>query len=283
MGKTKEAIMPRLATAGLCLGLSLLLAAARSTAAADDPGDALRRAASAGDLAKVKELLAAGVDVNAANSYGGTALAFAADKGQTAIVELLLERGANANIEDSFYHATPLAWAVNRGHAEIVRLLLAKGAEGEAQALASAAGQGKTAVVKTILDRGKLGPEALSEALAAASQGQRSERAEVVALLEAVGAKPPAAVVVDPAVLKTYEGTFDGEGFSLKVAMKEGKLTMSVDGGNARTLAPIDPVTFRVEEAPGLKIAFQVEAGKVRGLTFDRGGSTTQLTKKETP
>lgn len=193
---------------------------------------------------------------------------------------MLLERGANVNVEDRFYHSTPLAWAVSHGHAEIVRLLLAKGAEGEAQALESAAGAGKTAVVKLLLERGKLGPEALSDALTAASQGGQSE---VVALLEAAGAKPPAPVAVDPAVLKTYEGTFDGEGFSLTVALKEGKLTMSADGGGTLTLAAIDPVTFRVDEVPGLKIAFQVEAGKVRGLTVDRGGSTTPLTRRQTP
>jgi ankyrin repeat protein len=283
-GKTKEPIMPRLARAWLCLAISLLLVAARFAAAAEDPGDALRRAASAGDLAKVKELLAAGVDVNAANAYGGTALAFAADRGHTAVVELLLERGADVNAKDRFYGFTPLAWAASRGHAEIVRLLLAKGAEGEAEALANAAGQGEIAVVKTILERGKLGPEALSEALGAAAQGERSERAaEVIALLEAAGAKPPAPVAVDPAVLKTYEGTFEGEGYSMKVALKDGKLTMSADGGGILTLAPVDPVTFRVEDVPGIKIVFQVEAGKVRGLILDRGGRMTPLTRKETP
>lgn len=271
--------MPKL-VARLCLALSLLIAAAHPGAAAEDPGDSLRRAASAGDLAKVKELLAAGVDVNAANKYGGTALAFASDKGHTAVVDLLLERGANPNTKDTFYQASPLTWAVMHGHADVVRSLLAKGAQEEAQALATAAGEGQSAVVKVILERGKLGPEALTEALATATQ---SEQAEVVALLQAAGAKPAVAVTLDPAVLKTYEGAYDGEGFSMTVAAKDGKLIATSDGGGPITLAAADTVTFRAEEFPGLKVVFQVEEGKVRGMTFHRGERSTPLTKRETP
>ncbi len=270
--------MPKL-LARLCLALSVLIIAAHPGAAADDRGDELRRAASAGDLAKVKELLGAGVDVNAANSYGGTALAFAADKGRTEVVNLLLERGAAVNVKDSFYGATPLTWAVSHGYAEIARALLAKGAEGEVEALMSAAGEGHSGVVKVILERGKLGPETLSEALAAASQ---SKQAEVVALLEAAGAKPPVAATIDPAILASYAGTFDGEGFSLTVTAKDGKLVLTTEGGSF-TFAPVDQVTFRGEEMPALKLVVQVEEGKVRGMTFHRGENTTPLKKRETP
>lgn len=271
--------MPKLRVARYGLALALLLVLSRPGAAQDDPGDALRRAASAGDLAKVQELLAAGVDVNAGNRYGATALAFASDKGHAAVVNLLLERGANPNSKDSFYNAAPLDWAVQRGHAEIVRALLAKGAQGEAGALAAAAVEGKTAIVKVILERGKVGPEALSEALAAASKGQQ---AEIVTLLEAAGAKPPVVVTVDPAVLKTYEGVYEGPRFNITVALKDGKLIGTADGGSL-TLAATDPVTFRAEEFAGIKVTFQVEAGKVTGLTLDQGGSPMLFKKKETP
>jgi len=270
--------MPKL-VAGLCLALSLLFIASSRGATAEDPGDALRRAASAGDLAKVKELLAAGVDVNAANPYGGTALSFAADKGHIAVVDLLLERGANVNVKDSFYSETPLGWAVSHGHADVVRSLLAKGAQGEAEALAAAASQGDSAVVKVILERGKVGAEQLSDALASASQ---NEQPEVVALLQAAGAKPRETVAVDPAVLKSYEGTYDGEGFSLTVTAKDGKLIVASDGGPI-TLAAADQVTFRAEEFAGLKVVFQVEEGKVRGMMVHRGERLTPLTKRVTP
>jgi hypothetical protein len=268
-------MMPKLCAAGICLALSLLLA---TSAVAQDPGDALRRAAGAGDVAKVKELLAAGVDVNAANSYGGTALAFACDKGQTAVVNLLLEHGADINAKDRFYNSTPLTWAVQKGHVEIVRALLAKGAKGEAEALAFAAASGQAGVVKLILERGKVDPEGLSSALVAATQ---EEQKETVALLEAAGAKPPVTAEVDPAVLKSYEGVYEGP-FTATVALKDGKLTATADGGTL-TLQPSDPVTFRAEEFAGIKITFQVEAGKVTGLTIHRGESSTPLKKKETP
>jgi Ankyrin repeats (3 copies) len=277
MNKMKEANMPKLFAAGLYLALSLLLGAPHVAAAADDPGDALRRAATAGDLAKVKELLAAGVDVNAANAYGGTALAFAADKGHTAVVELLLERGADPNSKDRFYNSTPLVWAVTHGHADIVRALLAKGAQGETEALMGAAREGHAGIVKVILERGKVGPEALSEALAVAGQ-----QPEVAALLQAAGAKPPVTVSVDPAILKTYEGVYDGPGFSLTIALKDGKLTGSAEG-ETLTLAAVDPVTFRAEEAPGIKLIFLVEGGKVLGMTLGQGERSTPLKKKETP
>jgi len=89
-------------------------------------------------------------------------------------------------------------------------------------------------------------------------------------------------VNVDPAVLKTYEGVFEGPRFTLTVALKEGKLMAAADG-EALTLAAIDPVTFRAEELAGIKIQFQVEAGKVTGLTLIQGGSPTLFKKKETP
>jgi hypothetical protein len=273
--------MPKLCSMGICLALSLLLATSRPASSADDPGDALRRAASVGDVAKVKELLTAGVDANAANSYGGTALSFAADKGHAEVVKLLLEHGADPNVKDTFYSSTPLTWAVDHGHSEVVRALLEKGAQGEPEALVRAAGSGDTATVKVILERHKVGPEALTDALVAVSK----EKPEIATLLQEAGAKPPAVVNVDPAVLKTYEGTYNAPNFGVTISVREdGKLVgTATDGGGAITLAPVDTVTFRGEEVPGLKVVFKVEAGKVTGLSIDQGGSTIPLTKKETP
>jgi Ankyrin repeats (3 copies)/Domain of unknown function (DUF3471) len=271
--------MLKLRAAGCCLALALLLAPSSPCVAQDDPGDSLRRAASAGDLAKVQELLAAGVDVNAANKYGATALAYASDKGHTEVVKLLLEKGANPNSKDTFYNSTPLNWAVQKGHAEIVRALLEKGAEGEAGALAGAASEGKADIVKVILDRGKLSPEQLGDALEVAT---KEKHAEVVTLLQAAGAKPPVVVTVDPAVLKTYEGVYESPRFNLTIALKDGKLIGTAEG-ESLTLAATDPVTFRTEEVAGIKVTFQVEAGKVTGLSLDQGGSPLLFKKKETP
>ncbi|HET9767542.1 MAG TPA: ankyrin repeat domain-containing protein, partial [Thermoanaerobaculia bacterium] len=271
----------------LSLVLTVLLVASRAAsgaaaggAAAADPGEALRGAASAGDLAKVQELLAAGVDVNAANSYGGTALAFACDRGHAAVVDLLLARGADVDVADRYYHSTPLSWAVERGHAEIVRSLLAKGAKGEAAALAAAAEGGHAAVVEVILERGKVPPEALSDALAAA---RTSEEAEIVALLEKAGAKPHPTVTVDPLVLASYAGAYAGEGLDITVAVNEGKLQLTSDRGMNLTFVAADPSSFRAQDVPGLRISFQVEAGKVTGVILFRGEDATPLQRKPEP
>jgi len=272
-------MLPYLA-ARLCLVAALLLVASRPGVAAEDAGDALRSAASAGDLAKVEALLAAGADVNAANAYGGTALAFAADRGHTAVVDLLLARGADVNVADRYYHGTPLGWAAERGHAEIVRSLLAKGAQGEAEALTSAAGGGRAAVVTVILERGKVGPETLSDALAAAKAG---EEAEIVALLEKAGAKPHPPVTVDPAVLASYAGSYAGEGLDVKVTVSEGKLVFTSDRGMNLTFVAADLLTFRAQDVPGIKISFQVEEGKVKAMTLHRGANTTPLQRKQEP
>ena len=57
----------------------------------------LRKAASAGDAAKVRELLEAGADTE--SEYGTTPLAEAAENGHVEVVRELLEAGANMEAE----------------------------------------------------------------------------------------------------------------------------------------------------------------------------------------
>lgn len=263
-----------------CLVLLLLLTGAAN---AQDPGDELRRAASSGDLATVKELLDQGVDVNAANQYGGTALAFACDKGRTEVVKLLLERGANPNTKDTFYNFTPIGWAAQKGHGEIVRLLVSKGAEADNQTLMMGLFGGHPEVLKVLLENAKFTPEQLSNALAMTQQLEENKE-EMVKLLEAAGAKPPAPAnfQVDAETLKSYEGTYEAEGGgpSAVVALTDGRLTATF-GGQPLTLGAVDKVTFRPEEFPAAKLIFQVQDGKVTGLELDQGGPRTLSLKKK--
>ena len=266
-----------------CLALFLLLTTGVATA--QDPGDELRRAASAGDLAKVKELLDKGVDVNAANQYGGTALAFACDKGRTEVVKLLLERGANPNTKDTFYNFTPIGWAAQKGHGEIIRLLLDKGAEVNDQTLMMGLFGGHPEALKALVEKAKFTPEQLSNALAMTQQLEE-DKEEMAKILEAAGAKPPAPAnfQVDAETLKSYEGTYEAEGGSptAVVALKDGKLSATFGGGQPLTLGAMDKVTFRPEEFPAAKLIFQVQDGKVTGLVLDQGGPrTVSLKKKE--
>ena len=263
---------------GLCLALLLLLAA---SASAQDPGEELRRAAGTGDVAKVKELLDKGIDVNAANTYGATALASAADRGHLEVVKLLLERGANPNTQDTFYKLKPLSWAAQRGHMEIVRLLLDRGATADPELLIGGIYGEQPAIVKLMLEKTKPGEGALTDALAIAEQ---VGNAEIVEILKAAGAKPqaPASFEVDAATLKSYEGTYEGEGgLVMTMAVKDGKLTSTVGGGGMFTLGAVDKVTFRPAEVPGASMVFKVQDGKVVGVDLLQAGTTRSLKKKE--
>lgn len=247
-------------------------------AAGQDKGDELRRAASEGNLARVKELLDAGVDVNAKSNYGGTALAFACDHDHTEVVKLLLERGADPNAKDSFYGATPLAWAST---AEIVRLLLAKGAQGADQTLQGAIFEGNVEVVKAVLETAKPAAEVLSNALAAATEGGKDE---IAALLKAAGAQPPAPAdfAVDAATLATYAGDYEApNGMLLSVTLKDGQLSAAIAGGPTLTLGALDKVTFRPKQFPALKLVFEATEGKVTGLVADDGTAKTPFKRKE--
>ena len=54
------------------------------------------------DLPKVKELIAAGTDVNFQNGYKMTALMTAARRGYLEIVKELVEAGADVNLKDDY-------------------------------------------------------------------------------------------------------------------------------------------------------------------------------------
>jgi cytohesin len=89
---------------------------------------ALIDAAADGNIEVVKQLLAAGANVNAKNKWGGTPLHWAARGGHKEIVELLIAKGANVNAKND-EDGTPLHLAADRGHTEVVELLITKGAD----------------------------------------------------------------------------------------------------------------------------------------------------------
>jgi hypothetical protein len=82
----------------------------------------LRLAAETGDLDKVKELVAQGVDIHTWNDYS---LRWAAYGGFFEVVQLLIEKGANISADDD----CALQCAVERGHLEIAELLIKNGAK----------------------------------------------------------------------------------------------------------------------------------------------------------
>lgn len=102
----------------------------------DDPSEyaALHKAAEAGNLDRVKQMLSEGADVNAKDEHSLTALHWAARTGNTDIVRLLLDQGADIKVKsDSHDRATALHYAAMNGHTKTVQLLLERGADIDAK------------------------------------------------------------------------------------------------------------------------------------------------------
>jgi len=90
---------------------------------------ALVRAAKAGMVATVKELLESGADVNAKDELDQkTTLMWAITSGDSDATRLLLDAGADLNVQDD-KGDTVLAYAVRRGQKNLVATLIAAGAK----------------------------------------------------------------------------------------------------------------------------------------------------------
>ncbi|MBU4498197.1 MAG: ankyrin repeat domain-containing protein [Verrucomicrobia bacterium] len=92
----------------------------------DDTTD-LMLVATAGDVARTRQWIKAGANVNAMNRQGSTALMGAAAGGFTDVVKVLLDNKANVRVR-SQNGITPVLAAARNGHAQVVHMLLEKGA-----------------------------------------------------------------------------------------------------------------------------------------------------------
>ena len=91
------------------------------------PSVDMHQAAYDGNIEAVKQLLAAGTDVNTKDSSGRTPLHRAASSGCREVAVLLITEGADVNAKDN-YTRTPLYAAAVLGRKEVAALLIAEGA-----------------------------------------------------------------------------------------------------------------------------------------------------------
>jgi outer membrane protein assembly factor BamB len=259
----------------LALGLALLLAFT-SMARAEDPGEALREAARAGDVAKIEALLKAGAPVDAPAKYGQTPLYYAAEKGYLAAVKLLVEHGANVNAKDSFFGASALGIALQGEHLELARYLLTKGAEDAGIALGFAIEREDLELARAALATGLLEPLDLAAARRMTEGGNPALRE----LLAKATAKPRqrAPYRVSPERLNDYAGLYrTGNGQDVKVAVRgEGLAVKLPDQENEQVLGPVEENRF--DSADGnFSLIFAGRAGLIEWATVNRGGELVQL------
>jgi ankyrin repeat protein len=234
--------------------------------------DQLFEAVRKGDAAGVTAALDKGADVNAKFRYGSTALFKAAERGNAEVTKILLDRGADVTVKDTFYQATAMSWALDGKHIDVVKLILAKSAEDVDDVLINGTQQGNEELVKVALDRGGVKPETLTVALLTATDAKNAAISE---MLTKAGAKPP--VQVDAATLQSYAGKYKGDpGPEATISVKDGKL-MAGFGRQPLALMALDNTTFRPLAFGGMKLTFNIEGGKVTGVTLKQGNDTTQM------
>lgn len=116
----------------------------------------LMDAAAKGDLARVRDLLAQGADVNAMGRSGLTALMAAAN---AAVAEALIAKGADVNAKGPT-GLTALTHAISWNRIDVAQVLLARGADPNAKGISGsrvlrdAAVRGQTTIVRALLEKG---------------------------------------------------------------------------------------------------------------------------------
>lgn len=160
----------------------------------------LWEAAGKGDLGRVRELIAQGVDVNRPTEVGGggdstggyfeAPLIPAAGSGSLDVVVALVEAGAKVNVADSDERITPLREAVAIGHIEIVKYLLGKGAAVNARTafketvLMLAAQKSLAEIVKVLLAKGADPGRRDLDGKTALDLAKEAGHSKIVAILE---------------------------------------------------------------------------------------------------
>ncbi|MCK5272762.1 MAG: ankyrin repeat domain-containing protein [Sedimentisphaerales bacterium] len=103
------------------------------------------------DANMVKEMLAAGIDVNAAEDNGFTVLHLAAAKGRVGVAKILIEKGALLSKKSGY---TPLVEAALKNQVKTAELLIRKGAVVNAKMLHYALSYDRTETARLLIEHG---------------------------------------------------------------------------------------------------------------------------------
>jgi hypothetical protein len=143
--------------------------------------------------------------------------------------------------------------------------------------LLTGAREGNVGLVKAALTK-TISPENLTAALITAGDGE--PKTEIVELIKAAGAKPPAAVP-EP-VLQSYIGKYKGDsGPEITITARDGTLFAAAAGQGTIRLFAVDNTTFRPAAFGQIRLVFEVEGNKATGLAFTQGPSTIKMKRFE--
>jgi hypothetical protein len=164
---------------------------------ADTDTTALMEAVDNGNQEMVVVLLNAGADVNAKNKFGGTALLMLREQATDEIVRTLITAGAKVNVKDAEGN-TPLMIAASLGNAPVLQALLEAGAkvnaknkDGETALMKAAGGEGHIEVVRALLIAGADINKENNDGETALKLAEDYENLEIVNLLKGYGAREP--------------------------------------------------------------------------------------------
>ena len=255
--------------------LAVLFVLFAAVAGAEDPGEALREAARAGDVAKVEALLKAGAPVDAPGRYAQTPLYYAAEKGHLAVARLLVERGANVNAEDGFFGASPLQLALQGGHLELARWLLARGADDVTSALEAAIESDDVELARAAVATGLLEPLDLAAARRMA-EGKTAPLRELLANATAKPRQRPP-YKAPPERLAVYAGRYRTEdGGEVTVAVRGEGLALTLPGQPELVVSPVEKDRF--DSADGtLSLVLSGRAGLIEWGSVNRNGELSFL------
>jgi ankyrin repeat protein len=146
-------------------------------------------------VAVVKALLAAKADLKLRNAFDFNAFTMAAAAGNQEMAGLLLDAGADVN--EGMSSLTPLAFAVSSGNVEMMRFLAGRGADvnygakrGEQTPLITAILTAQIEAVKTLIELEADVNTKMKDGTTPLKLARKGDQEEIVALLEAAGAKP---------------------------------------------------------------------------------------------